>query len=129
MRGEFAIRSAGSEPLEVPRSPRRRMAFKGKFETTTDKGVVAVRNLSCTGAMIEGYELPQPGREVMLRAAGHEFFGTVVWCDGIRCGIEFDEPLQPAQILELHRITPEQIRSEELNEAARWLKSQHRFDY
>jgi hypothetical protein len=128
MRGEFTIRSAEFEPLEVARSPRRRMAFKGSFETTTDKGQVAVKNLSCTGAMLEGCDLPPAGREILLRAAGLELFGTIVWCAEERCGVHFDKPLKPAEVLELHRITPEQVRSEELNAAAAWFKSLQRID-
>ena len=129
MRGDLVDRVGEREKVETARSPRRRMAFKGTFETLIANGAVAVRNLSCTGAMIEGEEVPPAGRDIILRAAGHEFFGTVVWSDGYRCGVQFDEPLRPAEVLELHRITPEQIRSEELNAAARWYQSRHRFDY
>lgn len=115
---------------EAPRSPRRRMAFKGTFETVSDRGTVAVRNLSCTGALIEGDDMPPAGRDIVLIAQGFEFFGQTVWSDGQRCGIRFDEPLKPAEVIELHRITPEQIRSEELNEAYRWLRqSKGRYDY
>ncbi len=110
--------------LEVPRSPRRRTVFNGTFKTLSKRGTVAVRNVSCTGVMIEGETVPEPGRDLVLNAAGMEFFGTVIWSDGGRCGIRFDEPLQPAQVLELHRITPARVRSEELNAAAEWFRSQ-----
>ena len=110
------------QPSEVSRSPRRRMAFKGSFESVTSKGWVWVRNLSCTGAMLEGDDLPPPGRDIFLTAAGHEFFGTVVWVKRDRCGIHFDEPLTPAEVLKLHSITPELVRAEELNAEAERLK-------
>ncbi len=119
-----ATQQASEIRVQVPRSPRRRMAFKGTFETVGNRGTVAVRNVSCTGAMFEGEKVPAPGRQVVLHAAGMEFFGTVIWSDGCRCGIRFDEPLAPAQVLELHRITPERVRSEELNAAADWFRSQ-----
>jgi hypothetical protein len=83
-----------------------------------------VRNISCTGMMIEGDNVPEPGRDLVIKAAGLEFFGTVIWSDGLRCGIRFDEPLQPAQVLELHRISPERVRCEEINAAAEWFRSQ-----
>ena len=116
------------EEPEVARSPRRRMAFKGTFETITGQGEARVRNISCTGAMIEGPEVPPKGRDIVLRAQGMEFFGRVVWSDGCRCGIQFDDALRPSEVLELHRITPEQVRSEELNAAARWFNSRGRFE-
>jgi len=129
MTGYVALSPEGKEEVEVARSPRRRMAFKGSFDTVSGRGTVAVRNISCTGAMIEGADMPPAGRDIILCAQGMEFFGTVVWSRGDRCGLRFDEALTADQVLELHRITPEQIRSQELNERARWLSSTHRFDY
>ena len=129
MAGDFALSLDGKQEVEVARSPRRRMAFKGTFETVTGRGTVAVRNISCSGAMIEGDDMPPAGRDIILCAQGMEFFGTVVWSRSDRCGLRFDEPLTAEQVLELHRITPEHIRSQELNERARWLSSRHRFDY
>src|SRR5687767_10276446 len=110
---------------ERPRSPRRRVCFKGTFQTHGARGEVAVRNISCTGMMIEGEGLPQPGKDILLTAAGLELFGTVMWNDGERCGVAFEEPLEPATVLELHRITPEQVRAEELNAAAAWYRDNY----
>lgn len=129
MAEEVASKPDGLSRADVARSPRRRMAFDGTFETVIGRGGVAVRNLSCTGAMIEGEDMPHAGRDIILRAAGKELFGTVVWSDGRRCGVAFDEPLDPADVLELHRITPQQLRAEQRNAAARWFGSKHRFDY
>ena len=129
MAGDVSSKPEGLDQVEVARSPRRRMAFKGTFETVAGRGTVAVRNISCTGAMIEGEGMPARGRDIVLRAEGMELFGVVVWSDGWRCGLRFDEPLSPTEVLELHRITPERVRAAELNEAARWLSSKHRFDY
>ena len=132
MPGEHAYRAGAWLPVgepesqpqkgEVSRSPRRRMAFRGSFESVTSRGMVKVRNLSCTGAMVEGEDLPPAGRDIFLTAAGHEFFGTVVWSRKGCCGIQFDEPLPPAEVLRLHQITPEWIRAEELNAEAERLK-------
>ena len=111
--------------VERPRSPRRRVCFKGSFESLSGHGEVSVRNVSCTGMMVEGEGLPAAGKDILLTAAGIEFFGKVVWSDGARCGIAFDEPLPPHKVLELHRITPEQVRSQELNAAAEWYRSHY----
>ena len=105
MRPEFSLTPEDSAKPERPRSPRRRMAFKGVIETSSDKGTVSIRNLSCTGAMVEGENLPRKGRDIILTFKGLELFGKVVWDDGRRCGIHFDEELNSSQVLELHQIS------------------------
>ena len=102
----------------APRSPRRKTACKGVLETLHGPVRVAVRNISCTGALAEGEGVPAPGREGVLKAEGLELFCTVVWSDEERCGLAFDEPLTAQQVMELHRITPEAVRSAELKAAA-----------
>ena len=109
---------------DVPRSPRRKTALNGTLETLSAKFNVAVRNISCTGAMVEGETVPPPGRDVILHAWGLEFFCSVVWSDGQRCGLCFDEALSPQLVLALHNITPEEVRSAELRAAAEWYQSQ-----
>ena len=109
---------------EVVRSPRRRTVFNGTLETLSSRARVAVRNISCTGAMVEGEAVPQPGRDLILKAETLDLFCSVIWSDGQRCGLRFDEPLSPEQVLELHRITPEKVRSAELKAAAEWYRSQ-----
>lgn len=100
------------------RSPRRKTAFKGVLETLLGPVRIAIRNISCTGALIEGEEIPSAGRDGVLKAEGLELFCSVVWSDGARAGLAFDEPLTPEQVLELHQITPEAVRSAELKAAA-----------
>ena len=112
-----------SDGAETPRSPRRKTAINGTLETLTSRFKVAIRNVSCTGAMVEGEAVPPPGKDVILNAEGMELFCSVVWSDGQRCGLQFDEKLLPAQVVELHRITPEQVRSAELKAAAEWYLS------
>ena len=102
----------------APRSPRRRTAFKGVLETLHGPVRVAIRNISCTGALIEGEAIPSAGRDAVLKAEGLELFCSVVWAGETQCGVAFDEPLTPQQVLELHRITPEAVRSAELKAAA-----------
>jgi hypothetical protein len=98
---------------EIPRSPRRKTVFGGMLETVGGRAKVAVRNVSCTGAMVEGEQTLPPGRDLILDAAGLELFCSVVWSDDGRCGLRFDEPLSPGQVLALHRITPEEVRRAE----------------
>ncbi len=129
MSGDMNFRFGKPDRPGAARSPRRRMAFRGTFETVTEKGTVEVMNISTTGTMIQGESVPAAGRDIVLTAQGMEFFGRIVWSDGCRCGIEFDEPLAQAQVLELHRITAEQVRSEEIEAGVHWRNAKHRFDY
>jgi hypothetical protein len=51
-------------------------------------------DLSQTGARVTlAGRMPQPGSGVVLKAKGLDVFGTVVWSEGARFGILFDEPL------------------------------------
>ena len=106
--------TAGVGQSGVPRNPRRKTVFGGTLETLSDRYRVAVRNISCTGAMVEGDDLPDAGRDGVLRAQGLEFFCSIVWSKRGRCGLNFDERLTPHQVMRLHQITPQDIRSAEL---------------
>ena len=125
---EGTIPESTDAPIQVgtPRSPRRKVVFNGIVETMSSKIRVAVKNISCTGALVEGEGLPPPGRDVVLHAEDLELFCSVVWQEGERCGLHFDEQLSQAQVLELHRITPEAVHSAELKAAAEWFQSQAR---
>jgi hypothetical protein len=125
---EGTIPEPTDAPIQVgtPRSPRRKVVFSGIIETMSGKIRVAVKNVSCTGAMVEGEGLPPPGRDVVLHMEDLELFGAVVWTDDNHCGVHFDEALTQAQVLELHRITPETVHSAELKAAAEWYSSQTR---
>ncbi len=125
---EGTIPDSADTPIQTgtPRSPRRKVVFSGTIETLTGKIRVAVKNVSCTGALVEGEGLPPPGRDVVLHAEDLQLFASVVWQDGERCGLHFDEPLTQAQVLELHRITPAAVHSAELKAAAEWYNSQTR---
>lgn len=53
-------------------------------------GPVRVRNLSSTGALIEGAVIPASGERVHLRRAGATVAGEVVWSRDGRAGLRFD---------------------------------------
>jgi hypothetical protein len=94
------------------------------LETVTGVQKVAVKNLSCTGAMIEGTTVPPTGREVILRAGPLDCFAEVVWTEGNRCGLRFDEPIEMSEVLGLHRITAEAVEEASRTAAAEWFLSQ-----
>ncbi len=114
------IEVGGGAPGQLARSPRRRVILSGMLESVTGIQKVAVRNLSCTGAMIEGTTVPPAGREVILKAGPLDCFGRVVWTEGNRCGLHFDEPIEMSDVLALHRITAEAVEQASQQEAAEW---------
>ncbi|HEY0112691.1 MAG TPA: PilZ domain-containing protein [Allosphingosinicella sp.] len=79
---------------------RLRVLVSAKLLTTTDEFPVTVRDLSATGAKLEGSKLPPKGTDVILKRAALEVFATVVWRDGDRCGLQFEEPLTNAELLQ-----------------------------
>jgi PilZ domain-containing protein len=63
-----------------------------------------LRDLSLGGAMIEGDNLPPPGASVVLQRRGFEAFARMIWADGRRAGLAFEQPLTEAQLLA--QVTP-----------------------
>jgi hypothetical protein len=59
-------------------------------------------DLSQSGARVTiAAKLPVPGAGVILRARGLEVFGSVVWSQGARFGILFEEPLPLRDVVNL----------------------------
>lgn len=52
---------------------------------------VRIRNLSETGALVEGATLPEKGASVLLSRNALQVPATVAWSGGGRCGIHFDQ--------------------------------------
>jgi hypothetical protein len=103
------------------------VALTGILESVGGRQSVSVKNLSCTGAQLEGSAMPQSGREVILRAGSLDCFATVAWSGGTRCGIRFEEPLEMEEVLALHQITSDQVEAAEKESIADWFSSQGRY--
>ena len=88
------------------RSPRRRVQLPGEARSTTGKFSFTLRNLSCTGAMAEGEQIPPVGRDLVVKAGGIELLCRVVWAEQGRCGLQFDEPLAQPAVVALSQIVP-----------------------
>jgi hypothetical protein len=59
---------------------------------------VTIHDLSLTGALIEGPDLPQPGATVTLTRDSLEIAATVAWNDGARAGLKFHRALAVEQL-------------------------------
>lgn len=73
-----------------------------------------IRNLSATGALIEGAVIPSPATEVRLARGSLSIMGEVVWCNGGRAGLKFHSEAQVAQWLPNARVAHAQQQVDEL---------------
>lgn len=102
--------TAADEELNVGRraAQRARLHVHARLQTISREVRVVLRNLSCTGAMLEGDDLPPSGRTVVLKRGPIDVMGQVVWTAGGRCGLEFFEPLNHDEVIRESRHSPEQ---------------------
>ena len=77
------------EGAEARADPRTNM-FLGAMIRGAGLSVPAkVRNMSVTGALVEGTVLPEQGAEVQLVRGSLAVSATVAWCSQGRCGLRF----------------------------------------
>ena len=74
---------------EHARQPRKNLLLAASIEAGSLSAPVRIRNLSETGALIDGAALPDVGTELTLRRLEIEIGATVMWRTGGRCGIRF----------------------------------------
>jgi hypothetical protein len=80
------------------RSPRFSVLLVARLVTTWGERIVKLRNISATGAMIEGDRIPPAGTDVLLRRGALELFATIVWIREKQAGLEFEAPLTEAEL-------------------------------
>ncbi|MEO5938515.1 MAG: PilZ domain-containing protein [Sphingomonas sp.] len=78
-------------PGEQVRAQRKNLFLAAEIETEGLKLPVRIRNLSESGAMIEGAALPGVGAALVLRRLQIELPASVIWRTAGRCGIKFSE--------------------------------------
>ncbi len=71
------------------RPPRKNLLLSANIEADALSAPVRIRNLSETGALIDGAALPEVGAALSLRRLEVEIGATVVWRAAGRCGIRF----------------------------------------
>jgi hypothetical protein len=80
------------------RSPRFSVLLVARLVTTSGERIVKLRNISATGAMIEGEKIPPAGTDILLRRGALELFATIMWTRGKEAGLEFEAPLTEAEL-------------------------------
>ncbi|NIJ20597.1 hypothetical protein FHS95_002289 [Sphingomonas naasensis] len=72
------------------RMPRKNLMLAATIESAGSRAPVRIRNLSETGAMLDGAALPGAGAALVLLRADIQVAAKVVWREAGRCGICFD---------------------------------------
>lgn len=116
-------RQVASREAARARSPRRRVVIDGTFHALTGTYRIAIKNLSCTGALIQCDQPLKVGKEGVLEGKNVDQFCRIVWTDGRLYGLQFDTPLNMEVVLELHRITGEQVDRAATKEAEEWWRT------
>lgn len=79
---------AGDRP---ERETRKNLMLAAAVESHGASYPVRIRNISASGAMIEGGTLPPIGAHFLLRRLEMQSGARVIWNEGGRCGVVFDE--------------------------------------
>lgn len=75
-------------------SQRRNMLLAARLETADTAWDVRLRNISETGALVEGSGLPEAGTAIQLRRSAFHIGAAVAWSSGTRCGIAFESAIE-----------------------------------
>jgi hypothetical protein len=87
---ESNAQGTGTAGLQ-PRASRKNLLLGATIEAGALRAPVRLRNLSVSGAMLEGGTLPDPGVKLVLQRSDIRMGATVVWRLLGRCGVRFDD--------------------------------------
>ena len=88
-----------SSPTQNRKSRRSNVLMTASLELSGTSLPVKLRNLSAEGALVAGDRLPVEGASVMFRKGDLSLAGTVAWVTGRQAGINFEQKLNPEQLL------------------------------
>ena len=104
--------------------PRAYVLLPALAEALSGRRNVRLLDLSRSGAKLEGADLPSVGKDIVLRCAGLDTFGTIVWAEAEQCGISFDEQIRLRDLVRLRdvafAIDESDFTAEEIEAAADW---------
>lgn len=93
-------KSKGGGRRSAPRAP---VPLTAVFTTVVRSDSALVVDVSTTGVRLRGRDLPVGTEAVEVTMEATRAFGSVMWSEDGECGIEFDEPLHPAEIAVLRQ--------------------------
>ena len=83
-------------PAGRRRAPRRQLSVLGSAVTMNGAKSVIVEDLCPKGARLIGRDLPEPGKEVLLRTSDLAVLGRIAWARRDERGLVFDETGGPS---------------------------------
>ena len=94
-----------SVPKEACRRayPRMDVALAASALAIARSRSVVVTDVSLIGAQMGGRDLPPAGEDMMMLVGSLDAMATVVWCDGEKCGVRFDEAIADETIAQMKR--------------------------
>lgn len=98
----FGKRTDG--PTGRRRAVRERMNLPVSLYSVDQSRVALMADISRKGCRLEGMGLPEVGQDVLLKAAEVELFGRIVWKNGSERGVNFDDPINAADLEDLRQI-------------------------
>ena len=78
---------------ELRASRRTNLMLAATIEVAGRNAPVRIRNLSETGALLDGNVLPLEGQSLVVMRGDLKIAATVAWSSGDRCGIRFEQPM------------------------------------
>lgn len=78
---------------EARHEPRSNLYVAAKIASAEACGPICIRNLSASGALIEGGSLPPRGARVRVSRGSLSATGTIAWREGGRAGVRFDSAI------------------------------------
>lgn len=82
--------------VDARRASRRKLLLAAQLDSDTVAGPVRIRDLSKTGALLEGAAFPPVGAALVLKRQALRIAGTVAWNSGTRCGVAFESIISVA---------------------------------
>jgi hypothetical protein len=96
------------QPVERRRAKRDKLGISISLYSTTQSRVVSLVDVSQSGARIAGHNLPGPGKDVLLKIADVELFGSIVRSNESEAAMKFERPIGPREVESLHAVLEEQ---------------------
>ena len=99
----FPAAPSESEPDAVPglsaRDPRTNTMLAAVIHFAGQRADVFLRDVSATGALMDGPVLPKVGESVLLERGTIRVTATVIWRHDRRCGVHYDHVVPVAEMM------------------------------
>jgi hypothetical protein len=103
--GETPLDQAADSEHRV--SNRVHVLFAASIEADGAENPALLRNVSCTGALVETQLALRPGAALLFKRGDARIPATVIWANGGRLGLSFETPIDDGLVqLLAHRLRP-----------------------